>query len=166
MHVPLLVFAMLLAAVPVAAQEDAEGSKDHPMFSRMPGYYIDMYDAQDFGAHEFELDPAIKVEGRYWSIKYRLKEGAKKYGPLRGHDGKQPICCRQGKCMNYAEFDIMPEVRSSQRRVSCVSFRSLMVRSHRNKWTGDDAPIYCPGAESTQRAGNDTRTNRRRSGMG
>jgi len=78
-------FAALALALPARAQQDTEGSKDHPMFSRMPGYYIADYDATDFGSHDFEIkgqDEPKKVEGKYWHIAYRLKENAKKAGPL------------------------------------------------------------------------------------
>jgi len=78
------VLALGAVAAPVAAQDDVENSKDHPMFSRMPGYYINEYDAQDFSSYELMLEPdSKKVEGRYWSIDYRLKEGAKKFGPVQ-----------------------------------------------------------------------------------
>ncbi len=76
--------AIALCAAPAAAQDkDADGSKDHPMFSRMPGYYIEEYDAQDFTSIELETDPPKKVEGRYWKISYWLKEGARKVGPVQ-----------------------------------------------------------------------------------
>jgi outer membrane protein OmpA-like peptidoglycan-associated protein len=78
----MIVAAACLFAVPAVAQ-DADGSKDHPMFSRMPGYYIEEYDAQDFATFELETDPARKVEGRYTRISYWLKEGAKKVGPVQ-----------------------------------------------------------------------------------
>jgi OOP family OmpA-OmpF porin len=80
-----LTAAMLcLCAAPAFAQEqDADGSKDHPMFSRMPGYYIQEYDSQDFSSVELDTDPPRKVEGRYWKISYRLKEGARKGGPVQ-----------------------------------------------------------------------------------
>jgi len=74
----------VMAVVPARAQEnDADGSKDHPMFSRMPGYYINDYDAQDFSRVDLDTDPERTVEGRYWRIAYRLKENAKKYGPVQ-----------------------------------------------------------------------------------
>jgi OmpA-OmpF porin, OOP family len=82
---PLLVFAIIAAApLTCAAQDDAEGSHDHPMLSRFPGYYIEEYDAQDFGSYEFYLSDGNpkKVEGRYWKIEYWLKDGAKKGGPV------------------------------------------------------------------------------------
>jgi outer membrane protein OmpA-like peptidoglycan-associated protein len=71
------------AAVPAAAQQDVEGSKDHPMVSRFPGYYIEEYDAQDFSNFEFDNGgDGIKVEGRYWRIEYWLQDGRKKGGPV------------------------------------------------------------------------------------
>jgi outer membrane protein OmpA-like peptidoglycan-associated protein len=90
--------ASLVCTVPSFAQ-DVEGSKDHPMFSRMPSYQISGYDATDFGAHEFELqtgDPK-KVEGKYWHISYSLKEGARKSGPLQiGRNYTDPVVKRGG----------------------------------------------------------------------
>jgi len=80
----LAVIIVISAPSPLRAQEDAEGSNDHPMLSRFPGYYIDNYDAQDFSAYEFRVgDQEQKVEGRYWQISYVLKEGAKKGGPVQ-----------------------------------------------------------------------------------
>jgi len=84
---PFTVFtsALLLAAAiatPARAQ-DAEGSKDHPMLSRMPGYVIGNYDAQDFSVFDFATDPNTHVEGRFWRIEYVLPEGGKKSGPVQ-----------------------------------------------------------------------------------
>jgi OOP family OmpA-OmpF porin len=83
----LIAFALAAcAAAPAVAQEDAEGSKDHPMFSRMPGYYISDYDAQDFGSFDFDVGQGSEtkhIEGKYWRIGYEIKEGQKKAGPLQ-----------------------------------------------------------------------------------
>ena len=43
----------LAAPAAARAQADAAGSKDHPMFPRFPGYYIEEYDAQDSSAYDF-----------------------------------------------------------------------------------------------------------------
>lgn len=84
MRLWLMAAAICLCAAPGIAQDtDADGSKDHPMFSRMPGYYIQEYDAQDFSSVELDTDPPRKVEGRYWKISYWLKEGARKVGPVQ-----------------------------------------------------------------------------------
>ena len=75
---------VLLVPAAARAQADADGSKDHPMLSRFPGYYIEEYDPQDFGTYTFQLgdDKEQKIEGRYWKISYWLKDGAKKGGPV------------------------------------------------------------------------------------
>jgi len=80
----LVCIAVVLAATPASAQQDEPNSKDHPMVSRFPGYYIGGYDAQDFGAFEFRMgdDATKRVEGRYWKIDYQLKENGKKGGPI------------------------------------------------------------------------------------
>lgn len=82
-HLILAVGLFVLAPSAALAQQDVEGSKDHPMFSRFPNYFISEYDAQDFGAHEYRTaDGDRKVEGRFWRIVYTIKEGARKGGPL------------------------------------------------------------------------------------
>jgi outer membrane protein OmpA-like peptidoglycan-associated protein len=77
--------ALLANPFAAGAQDDMEGSSDHPMLSRFPGYYIEDYEAQDFSSYDFQLagDKEQKVEGRYWQIAYWLKEGAKKGGPVQ-----------------------------------------------------------------------------------
>jgi outer membrane protein OmpA-like peptidoglycan-associated protein len=91
MHMRRFVIGAIVGAILLAnpfaagAQEDTEGSRDHPMLSRFPGYYIEDYEAQDFSAYDFQLagDKEQKVEGRYWQIAYWIKEGAKKGGPVQ-----------------------------------------------------------------------------------
>lgn len=60
--------AAALALPAVAQQPDQEGSKDHPSFSRMPGFFITDYQYQEFSSFELNLDPPRSVEGQYWSI--------------------------------------------------------------------------------------------------
>ena len=52
--------------------QDVEGSKDHPMFNRLSGFYITDYSYNDFGSHLFydENDNEIKVEGVRTFISY------------------------------------------------------------------------------------------------
>jgi len=88
--------ALLTIGAVASAQDDVDGGKDHPMFSRMPGYAISNYDAQDFANFEFALDPAKKVEGRYWRIDYVLKEGARKAGPLQIARNHTDLLVRRG----------------------------------------------------------------------
>jgi outer membrane protein OmpA-like peptidoglycan-associated protein len=76
---PLFAIVGLFFVVPSArAQEDVQGSKDHPLISRMPGYYISSCDVNEFAAY----DPTViggkeaHWEGKKYSISYSRKEGA------------------------------------------------------------------------------------------
>jgi len=84
--VPVLLPAALLCLNPAAlcAQEDAEGGKDHPLFSRLPGYYIDVYEDRDFDACELKVgrDKSVTVAGRMVRISYYAKQGVK--APIPG----------------------------------------------------------------------------------
>lgn len=93
-----VVVACALTCPVVARGQDVDGSKDHPMFSRMPGYQISDYDAQDFAKFDLSTDPARTVEGKFWRIEYGLKEGAKKAGPLQiGRNHTELFVKRGGK---------------------------------------------------------------------
>ena len=102
----LIAAAVCLCAAPAPAQDkDADGSRDHPMFSRMPGYYIEEYDAQDFSSFELDTDPSRTVEGRYWKISYWLKEGAKKTGPVQLARNYIDLMTRRGGRKLYDDVD-------------------------------------------------------------
>jgi OOP family OmpA-OmpF porin len=80
----LSVVLAVLVIVPIAwAQEDAQGSKDYPGITRMPGYYIYEYKESAFDAFSFSVKEAGKpakeqsVEGRRYDFRYNLKDGAK-----------------------------------------------------------------------------------------
>lgn len=62
------------------AQEDAKGSKDHPLFNRMPGYRIMGYEDKDFNVFDKFLDEngkKMSVEGHYYYFNYGLNKGEK-----------------------------------------------------------------------------------------
>ena len=102
----LIASAVFLCAVPALAQgTDADGSKDHPMFSRMPGYYISEYDAQDFSSVELDTEPPRKVEGRFWKISYWLKEGARKVGPVQIARNYTDLMVKRGGKTLYDNVD-------------------------------------------------------------
>ncbi len=78
------------------AQQDAKGCKDHPLFSRMPNYYILECKTTDFDSYEF-YDPGLQgkkktaVEGRKYYISYLIKnEFSDKYASpvqiIRNHE--------------------------------------------------------------------------------
>jgi OOP family OmpA-OmpF porin len=75
----------LLAAAPVLAQEDAEGCKDHPLFTRFPNVHIAGCQKSQFDMRGFPVGPitkgedtlkAIEVEGPVQWISYEMNDGA------------------------------------------------------------------------------------------
>lgn len=66
-------------------EKDLEGSKDHPLLTRMNNYYIDEYEEFEYDSHEFydEEDNEYIIEGHKWVIGYTLKEGFGSPGQLK-----------------------------------------------------------------------------------
>jgi OmpA-OmpF porin, OOP family len=78
--IPLWVaFLTLVPAVAFAQEKDCEGCKDHPQVPRFPGFYIWSTTVNDFNSVAFRVsdDKEVQKEGKYWSIEYTLREGAK-----------------------------------------------------------------------------------------
>lgn len=65
---------VLCAATGVfAVQTDDKNCQDHPLFTRMPGYWIHNCEAKQFYAFDFVVGPkrqTVHVEGQYWKINY------------------------------------------------------------------------------------------------
>ncbi len=70
--------ALLLGTSAAIAQQDAKGSQDHPLITRMPGYYISEYKVEEFAAFDPTVIGGKEVhwEGRKYSFSYERKEGA------------------------------------------------------------------------------------------
>jgi outer membrane protein OmpA-like peptidoglycan-associated protein len=80
----LLLPVLLLVVGTATAQSDMAGAKDHPMFTRMPGFFIEDYQASDFDSNQFIVSTKTEgdwveksVEGKKTMIYYTLPEGAK-----------------------------------------------------------------------------------------
>ena len=81
-----IVFLSILACgVAMAADQDAKGSKDHPLLSRMPDFYIDAYKDTEFDSYKFigQDKKPVSIEGRKYYILYRLNKGAAEPGELK-----------------------------------------------------------------------------------
>jgi OmpA-OmpF porin, OOP family len=79
-------FLVLFAASFGFAQDevDVKGSADHPLFTRMPGYYISDYDVKDFDRYESYMTGAEAIwEGKMTTISYYIKTGAKQPSMLQ-----------------------------------------------------------------------------------
>lgn len=77
---------LVMGALPLlAAEPDAEGCRDHPLFTRMAGYRISYCETKEFDSYEFRTGPGkpLNVEGRRTRITYVLKEGSAAPGRLQ-----------------------------------------------------------------------------------
>ena len=75
----LLIITVIIFCVPGFSQ-DAEGSKDHPLFNRMEGYRIANFKEHEFDVYKDFRDEKGKkmtIEGRYYYYNYLLKKGMK-----------------------------------------------------------------------------------------
>jgi OmpA-OmpF porin, OOP family len=92
----ILIATVALICAPNVRAEDAEGCKDHPLFSRLPGYSLTSCDKTDHEERKFNVGPAktnpqggeamtatVPVEGRFFTMSYTLDEGATKKSPLQ-----------------------------------------------------------------------------------
>lgn len=72
---------VLLFGLPAAVSaQDVEGSRDHPLFNRLPDYFIDDYREKDFDVYDgfVDSDGSYKaVEGHKYYTDYHFKEGTK-----------------------------------------------------------------------------------------
>jgi len=89
MRLTILIFSILalfLSAynVVVADPEDVEGSKDHPLLTRMANYYISDYEEAEYDSAEFydQNDKEYVIEGHKYVITYQLKDGYEASGQM------------------------------------------------------------------------------------
>jgi len=71
---------LLVTSLGLAQGEtDVKGSQDHPLFTRMPGYYISEYEVKDFDtyASPYLSGQDANWEGKVTSLGYTIKTGAK-----------------------------------------------------------------------------------------
>jgi outer membrane protein OmpA-like peptidoglycan-associated protein len=69
----------------MAADQDVKGSKDHPLLSRMPDFYISEYKEAEFDSQRFigQDKKAVSIEGHKYYIAYNLNKGAAEPGELK-----------------------------------------------------------------------------------
>ncbi len=79
-HPAIAVVLTLVSAMAASAQSDVKGSKDHPMFTRMPGYYLYSYETSPFDQFNFvqkEDGSRAPVEGRRFRLMYSVTKETK-----------------------------------------------------------------------------------------
>jgi OmpA-OmpF porin, OOP family len=80
-----ITFLIVVSSLIQGQEQDIEGSKDHPLLTRLDNYYIDEYEEYEYESHEFydEQDNEYVIEGHKWVIGYTLKEGIESPGQLK-----------------------------------------------------------------------------------
>jgi outer membrane protein OmpA-like peptidoglycan-associated protein len=75
----LMCLSVLTCDVARAAQQDAEGCKDHQLFTRLSDFHIKECEEKDFDQYTFyaEQGKQVAVEGHYTKIWYEINEGIK-----------------------------------------------------------------------------------------
>ena len=78
---------MTFAGCLALAQEekDVKGATDHPLFTRMPGYYISGYEVKDFDkfTSAYLSGKDQEWEGKVTRIEYYVKSGAQQASMLQ-----------------------------------------------------------------------------------
>lgn len=71
-----LLLPLAFAGMGWAQKPDVKGSKDYPLLTRMPNYYIYEYAEHEFDeAQVYVEDKPVSVEGRKYDIRYVLNDG-------------------------------------------------------------------------------------------
>lgn len=72
MKIIIIIVLLLCVFDSLSYSQDIEGSKDHPMFNRLTGFYITDYSFNEFGSYIFydENDNEVEVEGAKTFINY------------------------------------------------------------------------------------------------
>jgi len=80
-----LFFGVSYYGLSQATQQDIKGSKDHPLLTRMPDFWISEYKEAEFESYKFIGADAksVVVEGHKYYIIYRLKSGQPEPGELK-----------------------------------------------------------------------------------
>jgi outer membrane protein OmpA-like peptidoglycan-associated protein len=74
-----IALASSLATVQAQEEKDIEGGQDHPLFSRMPGYFLSSYDTKDFDSFQsaYLSGDDARWEGKLTKLGYSRKSGSK-----------------------------------------------------------------------------------------
>lgn len=80
-----VVLICLFGVMAAGAEKDVDKSRDHPQVTRMPGFYIENYQVEEFAGFDPTVIGGDEVhwEGRKYSISYARQEDATAVSPLQ-----------------------------------------------------------------------------------
>ena len=151
--------AFVFFGAPVWAQEDGDNCKDHPLFTRMPNYYIYRCGQSEFEMRRWPVGPLDannkaklqEVEGPFWFIEYSLKDGATKASGLQLQRNYQNAARQAGGTVEgtYPEWCRLELDESFQLGNSCTNMGTTLkiVKGGREFWAfvhggGDGYAVY------------------------
>ena len=69
---------LLVCFAAAFSQTDIAGAKDHPLLTRMPGYFIEGYEVKDFDSYvsPYLSEAEATWEGKTTRVSYKIKDGA------------------------------------------------------------------------------------------
>lgn len=70
---------MTFAVAGAQEEKDIEGGQDHPLLSRMPGFYLSGYETKDFDSYQsgYTTGEEERWEGKLTKLSYTIKTGTK-----------------------------------------------------------------------------------------
>jgi OOP family OmpA-OmpF porin len=106
--------AALLLPAPAFCQEDAEGTKDVPYFTRMPGFYMNETNNREFDSYQFfDGKKLVTVEGAVYQTTYQQKENVRQVSDLQiRRNFLTAIKNMGGTIVSEAEYDEFPDTRA------------------------------------------------------
>lgn len=147
--VPLLILLTPARADNVEVSPDAEGCKDHPLWTRMPNYHIESCDSSQFDLRPFpngkpgaeDRVPFEQVEGPTWRYSYVPDEGTKPASNLQVMRNFQNAGKKAGavvvveypsECTAYYDDTALPGMGNS-----CINYGTTLklVRDGKEHWT-------------------------------
>lgn len=111
----ILFFSFLTAGVALA-QKDVPGSKDHPLISRMPDYYISKYNVSEFAGFDPTVigGKAVHWEGKKYTYGFTRKEDGRPISMLQiVRNYQNAIKQTGGKILGGDERRVAAEIRKS-----------------------------------------------------
>lgn len=80
-----VVLICLFGVMAAGAEKDVDQSRDHPLVTRMPGFYIENYQVEEFAGFDPTVIGGDEVhwEGKKYSISYARQEDATAVSPLQ-----------------------------------------------------------------------------------
>jgi OmpA-OmpF porin, OOP family len=113
----ILIFTLFTVYSLSFAQEDIQGSKDHPLFNRMPGYRISSYQNNEFDVlkdFKDENGKRMSVEGHYYLLTYSVKKGTKEAtGPQVLRNYKNAVKKAGGKVVYEDSYSVFLKLKKN-----------------------------------------------------